>query len=122
MHDRAAIHRHISHKAAQFEESVIRRMTQVCLAHKGINLAQGFPDFPTPPEIQEAAIKAIRDGFNQYARTWGAPSLVTALAEKVRWFQGMEIDPNRQVTVCCGTTEAMIASLLATINPGDEVV
>ncbi len=122
MHDPAAIHRHISDKATRFEESVIRRMTQVCLAQGGVNLAQGFPDFPTPPELQEAAIRAICDGHNQYARTWGAPSLVSALAEKVRWFQGMEIDPDRQVTICCGTTEAMIASLLATINPGDEVV
>ena len=113
---------YVSAKAARFEESVIRRMTLVCNQHGGVNLAQGFPDFPTPPEIQEAAIKAIRDGYNQYARTWGAPQLVEALAEKVRWFQGMEIDPNTQVTICCGTTEAMIASLLATVNPGDEVI
>jgi len=118
----ARIRRHISAKAAQFEESVIRKMTQVCLAHQGVNLAQGFPDFPTPPELQEAACRAIRDGYNQYARTWGTPNLAAAIAEKYRWFQGMEIDPNRQVTVCCGTTEAMIATLLATINPGDEVV
>jgi aspartate/methionine/tyrosine aminotransferase len=122
MADREGIRRYISKKAALFEESVIRKMTQVCLAHNGVNLAQGFPDFPTPPELQEAAIKAIRDGFNQYARTWGAPQMVEALAEKVRWFQGMTIDPNTQVTICCGTTEAMIASLLATIDPGDEVI
>ena len=116
------VRQRISEKAARFEESVIRKMTQVCLQHGGVNLAQGFPDFPTPPELQEACIQAIRDGHNQYARTWGAPAMVEALAEKVRWFQGMEIDPNRQVTICCGTTEAMIASLMATINPGDEVV
>lgn len=97
-------------------------MTQVCLQHNGVNLAQGFPDFPTPPELQEAAIAAIRGGFNQYARTWGTPNLVTAIGEKYAWFQDMQFDPNRQVTVCCGTTEAMIASLLATVNPGDEVV
>jgi aminotransferase len=118
----AEVQRFVSRKAAQFEESVIRKMTQVCLAHKGVNLAQGFPDFPTPSEIQEAAIQAIREGFNQYARTWGAPQMVEALAEKVRWFQGMEIDPSRQVTICCGTTEAMMSSLLATIDPGDEVI
>ena len=118
----AEVKRFVSRKAAQFEESVIRKMTQVCLAHKGVNLAQGFPDFPTPPEIQEAAIQAIREGFNQYARTWGAPQIVEALAEKVRWFQGMEIDPSKQVTICCGTTEAMMSSLLATIDPGDEVI
>jgi len=122
MPDAATFHRHISDKARLFEESVIRRMTQVCLAHKGVNLAQGFPDFPTPVELQEAAIEAIRGGYNQYARTWGTPNLCTAIGEKYAWFQGMEIDPNRQVTVCCGTTEAMIASLLATVNPGDEVV
>jgi aminotransferase len=122
MHDTVVNARRVSRKAALFEESVIRRMTQVCLQHNGVNLAQGFPDFPTPPELQEAAIRAIRDGFNQYARTWGAPAMVEALAEKVRWFNGMEIDPATQVTVCCGSTEAMIAALLATINPGDEVV
>jgi len=114
--------RFVSHKAARFEESVIRRMTLVCHQHGGVNLAQGFPDFPTPPELQEAAIRAIRDGHNQYARTWGAPSLVEALAEKMRWFQGMEIAPDAEVTICCGTTETMIASLLATVNPGDEVI
>jgi aminotransferase len=118
----AEVHRHVSHKAAQFEESVIRKMTQVCLAHNGVNLAQGFPDFPTPPELQEACCKAVRDGFNQYARTWGAPVMVEALEEKVRWFQGMEIDPDKQVTICCGSTEAMISSLLATVDPGDEVI
>jgi len=122
MSDPATHARNISRKAARFEESVIRRMTLVCNQHGGVNLAQGFPDFPTPPELVDAAIKALRDGFNQYARTWGAPALVEALAEKVRWFNGMEIDPNTQVTVCCGSTEAMIASLMATIDPGDEVV
>lgn len=122
MADTNPIRRHISEKAARFEESVIRRMTQVCLSHGGVNLAQGFPDFPAPPELQDAACQAIRDGFNQYARTWGAPAMVDALAEKVRWFQGMQIDPASQTTICCGTTEAMIAALLATINPGDEVI
>lgn len=112
----------ISDKARRFEESVIRKMTQVCLQHQGINLAQGFPDFGTPPEIADAAIRAIRDGHNQYARTWGTPNLVVALAEKLREFNRIEIDPNTQVTVTCGTTEAMIAALLATVNPGDEVI
>ena len=122
MTSRDTVQSYVSEKAARFEESVIRRMTLVCNQHRGVNLAQGFPDFPTPPELQEAAIKAIRDGYNQYARTWGAPQMVEALAEKVRWFQGMEIDPNRQVTICCGTTEAMMSSLLATVDPGDEVI
>ena len=118
----ADVHKYVSEKAALFEESVIRKMTQVCLAHGGVNLAQGFPDFPTPPELQEACCKAIRDGFNQYARTWGAPAMVEALAEKVMGFNGLSIDPNTQVTICCGTTEAMISALLATVNPGDEVI
>jgi aminotransferase len=122
MTDRSAIRRYVSHKATLFEESVIRRMTQVCLAHQGVNLAQGFPDFPTPPQLKEACIQAIRQDYNQYARTWGAPAMVEALALKVRWFLGLEIDPNTQVTICCGTTEAMIASLLATVDPGDEVI
>jgi len=112
----------VSEKAKRFEESVIRAMTQVCLRHNGINLAQGFPDFPTPPELVEAACKALRDGYNQYARTWGTPNFVAALAEKMRWFNRLEIDPDRQVTVTCGSTEAMIAALLATVNPGDEVI
>lgn len=112
----------ISDKAKRFEESVIRAMTQVCLRHNGINLAQGFPDFGTPPELVEAACRAIRDGYNQYARTWGTPNLVAALAEKVRWFNGLEIDPDTQVTITCGTTEAMIATLMATVNPGNEVI
>lgn len=122
MTTREKIRRRISVKASLFEESVIRKMTQVCLRHGGVNLAQGFPDFPTPPEIVEAALRAVRDGFNQYARTWGAPQMVEALAEKVLWFQGMKIDPGTQVTICCGTTEAMMSSLLATIDPGDEVI
>ncbi len=117
-----SIHRFVSQKAALFEESVIRRMTQVCLSHGGVNLAQGFPDFPTPPELREAVVRAVRDGHNQYARTWGAPEFVQALAEKVHWFQGMAIDPEIQTTICCGTTEAMISSLLATVNPGDEII
>ena len=108
-----------SQRISRFTESVIREMTRLAIRHQAINLAQGFPDFPTPPELQEAAISAIRAGFNQYARTWGTPNLVTAIGEKYAWFQNTRFDPNRQVTVCCGTTEAMIASLLATVNPGD---
>ena len=105
-----------------FTESVIREMTRLAAVHGGINLAQGFPDFPAPAELVEAAARALRDGYNQYAITWGAPSFRRALAEKVRWFNGIEVDPERHVTVTCGATEAMMATLLATVNPGEEVI
>jgi aspartate/methionine/tyrosine aminotransferase len=105
-----------------FTESVIREMTRLAAEHDGINLAQGFPDFPAPPELLEAAARALRDGYNQYAITWGAPSFRRALAEKVRWFNGIAVDPERHITVTCGATEAMMATLLATVNPGEEVI
>jgi aspartate/methionine/tyrosine aminotransferase len=105
-----------------FTESVIREMTRLAAEHGGINLAQGFPDFPPPAELLEAAARALRDGYNQYAITWGAPSFRQALAEKVRWFNGIAADPERNITVTCGATEAMMATLLATVNPGDEVI
>jgi aminotransferase len=105
-----------------FTESVIREMTRLAAVHGGINLAQGFPDFPAPADLVEAAARALRDGYNQYAITWGAPSFRQALAEKVRWFNGIEVDPERHITVTCGATEAMMATLLATVNPGEEVI
>jgi aspartate/methionine/tyrosine aminotransferase len=89
---------------------------------RAINFAQGFPDFPTDPRIVEAAAKAMRDGFNQYATTWGAPQLRRAVARKQSAAWGREIDPEREVTVSCGATEAMIAAMLAAVDPGDEVV
>jgi aminotransferase len=111
-----------SEKALQFTESVIREMTRICLKHRGVNLAQGFPDFPAPPEIKEAAVRAIQSDFNQYAITWGTPNLRQAIAEKFEWYNGIAIDPEREITVCCGSTEAMISSLMATVNPGEEVI
>lgn len=111
-----------SQKASRFTESVIREMTRLCQKHGGINLAQGFPDFPAPEPIKEAAVAAIRSDVNQYAITWGAKPLREAIAEKYRRVYGMEIDPEREVVVCCGSTEAMIASMLAVVDPGDEVV
>ncbi len=113
---------HISHKAAQFTESVIREMTRLALQHGAVNLAQGFPDFSAPADIKEAAKRAIDSDINQYAITWGARSLRQAVAAKMKRFQGMEIDPEREITVCCGSTEAMISSMLAVVDPGDEVV
>jgi aspartate/methionine/tyrosine aminotransferase len=112
----------LSAKAEQFTESVIREMTRLAIAHGAINLAQGFPDFAAPEEIKEAARRAITDNVNQYAITWGARNFRQAIAEKLERTQGVKADPENEVTVCCGATEAMIASLMAVINPGDEVV
>ena len=111
-----------SEKALSFTESVIRDMTRVCLAHQGINLAQGFPDFPAPAGIKEAAVRAIREDFNQYAITWGTPALRRAIAEKFAHYNGLQVDPEREITVCCGATECMISSLMAIVNPGEEVI
>jgi len=89
---------------------------------KAINFAQGFPDFETDSRIVESAARAMRDGFNQYATTWGAPQLRNAIARKQSIAWGREVDPEREVTVSCGATEAMIAAMLAAVDPGDEVV
>jgi aspartate/methionine/tyrosine aminotransferase len=112
----------LSSKAAQFTESVIREMTRLALRHNAVNLSQGFPDFPAPAEIKRAAQDAIAADINQYAITWGAKSLRNAIADKFSRTNGMAIDPEREITVCCGSTEAMISAMMAVINPGDEVV
>ena len=112
----------ISHKAAQFTESVIREMTRQAIEHKAVNLAQGFPDFPAPEAIKLAAQQAIAADINQYAITWGAQNFRRAIAAKFAAWQKIEVDPEREITVCCGSTEAMIASLLALVDPGEEVV
>lgn len=112
----------LSDKAGQFTESVIREMTRLALAHNAVNLSQGFPDFGAPEEIKAAARDAITRDINQYAITWGAKSLRNAIAEKFQRAQGVTIDPEREITVCCGSTEAMMAAMMAIINPGDEVV
>ena len=111
-----------SERALSFTESVIRDMKRVCLRHQGVNLAQGYPDFPAPVEIKEAAIRAISSDFNQYAITWGTPGLRKAITDKFTWYNGVSYDPEKEVTVCCGSTEAMIASLMAIVNPGEEVI
>jgi aminotransferase len=112
----------LSAKAERFTESVIREMTRLAMRHGAVNLAQGFPDFPAPAEIKRAAQEAIERDVNQYAITWGAKSLRDAIAEKFARTQGVTIDPEREITVCCGSTEAMMSAMLAVINPGDEVV
>jgi len=111
-----------SEKAQKFTESVIREMTRIAAAHKAVNLAQGFPDFPAPDVIKQAAVEAILADQNQYAITWGAKPLRDSIAWKVQRDYGVEFDPETQITVCCGSTEGMIAALLATVNPGDEVI
>lgn len=114
--------RMLSAKAEQFTESVIREMTRLALKHGAVNLSQGFPDFSAPAEIKEAARQAISDDINQYAITWGAKPLRDAIVEKFERTQGIKYDPEREITICCGSTEAMMSTMLAIINPGDEIV
>ncbi len=111
-----------SRRIEKFTESVIREMTRLAVKHGATNLAQGFPDFPAPEALKQAAAEAIGADVNQYAITWGAKPFRDAIAAKHRRTYGMEFDPEREVTVCCGATEGMIASLLAVLDPGDEVV
>jgi aspartate/methionine/tyrosine aminotransferase len=113
---------YISQKAALFKESVIREMTRLAQRHQAVNLAQGFPDYPAPAILKEAAKRAIDADKNQYAITWGAKAFRDALAKKHARFSGIAIDPERELTVCCGSTEAMISALLATVDPGEEVI
>lgn len=112
----------LSGKVEHFTESVIREMTRQAMLHGAINLAQGFPDFSAPSEIKMAAQEAIAADVNQYAITWGAKSLRQAIARNFQHWQGLALEPEREITVCCGSTEAMISTLLAVCNAGDEVV
>jgi len=112
----------LSDKVEHFTESVIREMTRQAMLHGAVNLAQGFPDFPAPAEIKRAAQEAIAADTNQYAITWGAKSLRNAIARQMQEWQGIAVDPETQITVCCGSTEAMISTLLAVCNKDDEVV
>ena len=109
-------------RTASFTESVIREMTRVAQQHGAINLAQGFPDFPMPEAMKDAACAAIHGDINQYAITWGAPALRLGIAEKYRRWYDMPVDPDTEITVTCGATEAMAAVFLALLNPGDEVI
>jgi aminotransferase len=111
-----------SQKATQFTESVIREMTRLNQLHGGVNLSQGFPDFPAPDIVKEAAVAAIRADVNQYAVTWGTRAFREAIAAQFSRRFGMTISADEQVTVCCGATEAMMATMMAIIDPGDEVV
>jgi aspartate/methionine/tyrosine aminotransferase len=112
----------VAQRTVGFTESVIREMTRLNAMHGGINLAQGFPNFPAPPQVKEAAKRAIDADINQYAITWGAKSLRDALARTYRELYAMQVDPETMLTVTCGSTEAMISTLLAICDPGDEVI
>ena len=111
-----------SDRTAQFTESVIREMTRLAILHDAVNLAQGFPDFAAPVDLKRAAIQAIEADHNQYSITWGAKPFRQAIAYKYASTYGLELDPETEITACCGATEGMAASLLATTNPGDEVI
>jgi aminotransferase len=113
---------HIARRTSVFSESVIREMTRLAMLHGAMNLAQGYPDFPAPAFIKQAAVDAINADINQYAITWGAPRLRRAIADKTRRFYGLEVDPDREVTVTCGATEAMMCAMLAVVEDGDEVI
>lgn len=112
----------LSDKVSHFTESVIREMTRQAMLHGAVNLAQGFPDFSAPQDIKQAAQSAVAADVNQYAITWGAKSLRNAIARQMGIWQGITVDPEKEITVCCGSTEAMISTLLAVCNAGDEIV
>jgi aminotransferase len=112
----------LSDKVEHFTESVIREMTRQAMLHGAVNLAQGFPDFSAPEEIKKAAQQAIAGDVNQYAITWGAKNLRNAIARQMKAWQGIAVEPEKEITVCCGSTEAMISTLLAVCNAGDEVI
>ncbi|HXS82336.1 MAG TPA: aminotransferase class I/II-fold pyridoxal phosphate-dependent enzyme [Methylomirabilota bacterium] len=112
----------VSQKSLRFTESVIREMTRLAHAHGAVNLSQGFPDFAAPEAIKEAAARAVAADVNQYAITWGAKSLRDALVTKQQRFTGLTFDPEREITVCCGSTECMASVMLALVDPGDEVI
>ncbi len=120
--DETMLHPLLSRKVDRFTESVIRGMSVEARRYGAVNLAQGMPDFAAPAEIKRAACQAIEDDINQYAVTWGSPKLRQAVAEHASGSLGFAVDPETEITVTCGSTEAMLVALLSTINPGDEVI
>src|SRR2546423_4566819 len=117
-----SITRRVSRKASLFTESVIREMTREAMKYGAVNLSQGYPDFAAPEDIKRVAMQAIADDVNQYAITWGARDFREAIARKTKWYLGFEIDPETEITVTCGSTEGMIAAMMATVDPGEEVI
>src|SRR6266403_5529773 len=118
----ASKHNSVSRKASLFTESVIREMTREAMKYGAVNLSQGFPDFAAPDDIKRVAMQAIADDVNQYAITWGAKDFRDAIARKTKWYLGLEIDPETEITVTCGSTEGMLSAMMATVDPGNEVV
>ncbi len=112
----------ISKRVGSFAESVIREFTRLAEEYDGVNLAQGYPDFATLDHIKEAGVNAIRDDYNQYSFTWGSLTLRNAIAKKVKQYNGIDADPDKNVTVTCGSTEAMMAAMIALLDPGDEAI
>jgi aspartate/methionine/tyrosine aminotransferase len=111
-----------SQRTSLFSESVIRRMTRVATAHGAINLSQGFPDFDPPQALLQAAVRAAQQGPHQYALTWGAPNFRAALARKLSRFMGLAVEPETNLVVTCGSTEAMMVAMMTACNPGDKVI
>src|SRR5690349_23888833 len=114
--------RHVSKKASSFTESVIREMTREALKYGAVNLSQGFPDFAAPEDIKRRAMEAIDQDINQYAITWGSKEFRDAIARKTRSYLGLEIDPETEITVTCGSTEGMISSIMATVDRSEAVI
>ncbi len=122
MHEPLTPRPRVSSKVGRFTESVIREMNREAFRVGAVNLSAGLPDHPTPAEVKEAAVLAIAADMNQYAITWGAREMREAIAEKTAWHLGLQVDPEREITVTCGATEAMIAAMMAIVDPGDEVI
>ena len=112
----------VSKRVQQFPESVIREMTRIAADHSAVNLAQGYPDFDPPPEVVAAAKSALDAGYNQYSITWGARELREAIARNAKSFNGIAADPETNIVVTCGSTEAMMAAMLSLVNERDEVI
>ena len=112
----------LSNRSAGFTDSVIRRMTRISLKYGAVNLSQGFPDFDPPKEITDRLAEVAAEGPHQYALTWGAQNFREALAAKQEHFSGMKVDPDKEIVVTCGSTEAMMAAMMAVTNPGDKVI
>ena len=112
----------LSKRTASFTDSVIRRMTRVSNQYGAVNLSQGFPDFDPPRAILDRLAEVSREDFHQYSATWGAQNLREALAAKQSYYMGFPIDPDGEITITCGSTEAMMAAMMTVANPGDRVV
>ncbi len=112
----------LSTRTANFTDSVIRRMTRISNQYGAVNLSQGFPDFEPPREILERLAQVTKEDFHQYSTTWGAQNFREALAAKITHFSGITVNPNEELVVTCGSTEAMMAAMMSVTNPGDKVI